>query len=233
MNVLHLCVCIALGRSTKGYSQWTIWKKNQSFGIICLVSSINTCWKWIQSIERLITYLYLFWHGRVWRHHLHQMGLEMTSFNICSLHLFLVQSFDTKISHFKCQWKLLMMYQYYANLTFISINVSLRKTAQLKISLWIFLILIIRSCWGGGGGYTGFIIPPRTTKLLGGYTGFTPSVRPSVRPSRIPCPLCSAYSFGWIHFIFIHLVKQLQKVCRVWSFLQNFKIFNFGYFLNL
>ena len=42
-----------------------------------------------------------------------------------------------------------------------------------------------------------------------------PSVCPSVRLSRIPCPLCSTYSFGWIHFIFIHLIKQLQKVCRV------------------
>ena len=35
------------------------------------------------------------------------------------------------------------------------------------------------------------------------------SVRLSVRPSCIPCPLCSAYSSGWIHFIFIHLIKQL------------------------
>ena len=55
---------------------------------------------------------------------------------------------------------------------------------------------------------------PHTTKLLG-YVGSTPSVCPSVRPSRIPCPLCSAYSSVGIHFIFIHLIKQLQKVCRV------------------
>ena len=78
------------------------------------------------------------------------------------------------------------------------------------------------------------LLYPRTTKLLGGYTGFTLSVRPSVRlsvhPSRIPCPLCSRCSFGWIHFIFTHLIKQLQKVCRVWSFLQNFKICIFGNF---
>ena len=74
---------------------------------------------------------------------------------------------------------------------------------------------------------------PRTTKLLGGYIGFTPSVCPSVRPasvprpSRIPCPLCSFYSSGWIHFIFIHLIKQLQKVCRVQKFLQNLKFWHF------
>ena len=68
---------------------------------------------------------------------------------------------------------------------------------------------------------------PTHNEVVGGYTGFTPSVR----PSRIPCPLCSAYSFGWIHFIFIHLIKQLQKVCRVWSFWQDLKIWIFGNFL--
>ena len=74
------------------------------------------------------------------------------------------------------------------------------------------------------------IIPPAQRKLLGvTLVSLHPSVRPSVglsvclsiRPSRIPCLLCSAYSSGWIHFIFIHLIK----VCHVWSFLQNFKIF--------
>ena len=76
------------------------------------------------------------------------------------------------------------------------------------------------------------------TKLFGGYIGFTLSVRLSVRPSvpclsRIPCPLCSFYSSGWVHFIFMHLIKQLQKVCRVQSFLQNFKIWNFGKFFKI
>ena len=81
----------------------------------------------------------------------------------------------------------------------------------------LLLCVCVCVCGGGGGGG-------------GGYIGFTPSVRLSVRPSRIPCPLCSFYSSGWIHFIFIHLIKQLQKVCRLQSFLQNFKIRNFGYF---
>ena len=58
-----------------------------------------------------------------------------------------------------------------------------------------------------------------------------PSLRPSVCPSRIPCLLCSTYSSGWIHFIFIHLIKQLQKVCRVQRFMQNFKIWIFDKFL--
>ena len=50
---------------------------------------------------------------------------------------------------------------------------------------------------------------------MGGYIGFTPSVRLSVRPSvplsHIPFPLCNVYSSSWIHFIFTHLIKQFQN----------------------
>ena len=61
-----------------------------------------------------------------------------------------------------------------------------------------------------------------TTKLLGGYTGFTPSVRPSVRlsvrpsvrPSRMPCPLCIIYSYGWILFILGTNDHYHERVCR-------------------
>ena len=63
---------------------------------------------------------------------------------------------------------------------------------------------------------------PRTTKLLGGYTGFTPSVRPSVRlsvrpsvrPSRMLCPLCIIYSYGWILFILGTNDHYHERVCR-------------------
>ena len=57
---------------------------------------------------------------------------------------------------------------------------------------------------------------PHTTKLLGGYIGFTPSVRLSVHlsvhpsPSLIPCPLCSV------------------KICIFGNF---FKICNFDFVL--
>ena len=57
------------------------------------------------------------------------------------------------------------------------------------------------------------------------FWGILVSIRPSVCPSRIPCQLCSSYSFSWIHFICIHIIKQLQKVCRVKSFLQNLRRF--------
>ena len=50
-----------------------------------------------------------------------------------------------------------------------------------KLLLLLLLVVVVVVVGGGGGG---------------GYIGFTPSarlsVRPSVRPSRIPCPLCSA-----------------------------------------
>ena len=59
------------------------------------------------------------------------------------------------------------------------------------------------------------VYTPRTTKWLGVYWfhSVRPSVCPSARPSRIPCPLCSAYSSGGIHFIFTHPIKQLQMCC--------------------
>ena len=58
------------------------------------------------------------------------------------------------------------------------------------------------SCWGWGGGYIGF-------------TSVCLSVPSSINLSHIPCPLCSAYSSGWIHFIFLHIIKQFEKVCCV------------------
>ena len=76
-----------------------------------------------------------------------------------------------------------------------------------------------------------WLLYPSHTEVVGGYMiGFTTSIRPSFRLSvhlsRILCPLCRTYCSGLIHFIFI-----LQKVCRVWSFLQN--IGNFLKFVTL
>ena len=82
-----------------------------------------------------------------------------------------------------------------------------------------------------------FIKPPAQRSCMGVYWFHSVrlSVPPSVRPSVL-CRLCSAYSSGWIHFIFTHLIKQLQKVCCMESFLQNFKIWicvNFLKFVTL
>ena len=74
------------------------------------------------------------------------------------------------------------------------------------------------------------LIIPRAKQSCWGVYWFH-SVRSSVCPPCIPCPLWSDYSSCWIHFISIHLIKQLQRVCHVWSFLQNFKIGIFGNFL--
>ena len=53
---------------------------------------------------------------------------------------------------------------------------------------------------------------PYTTKLLG---VILVSLRPSVRPSRIPCPLCSIYSSGWILSIFDTNDQWHERVCRM------------------
>ena len=58
---------------------------------------------------------------------------------------------------------------------------------------------------------------PRSTKLNGVYWYHLvrPSLRPSLRLWTESCPLCIFYNIHRIHFIFTHLIKQLQKVCRV------------------
>ena len=40
------------------------------------------------------------------------------------------------------------------------------------------------------------------------------SVRPSVRPSRLPCPLCNIYSSGWILSILATNDHYHERVCR-------------------
>ena len=58
-----------------------------------------------------------------------------------------------------------------------------------------------------------------------------PSVLLSIHLSQIPCPLCSTHSSGWIHFIFIYLIKQIQKVRRVESLSRIHKILIFRNFV--
>ena len=43
----------------------------------------------------------------------------------------------------------------------------------------------------------------------------------SVRMWTESCLLCNFYDTSHIHFIFTHLIKQLQKVCHMLSFLHN------------
>ena len=69
------------------------------------------------------------------------------------------------------------------------------------------------------------LLYPKHNKVVGEYIRFTPCVR----LSRIPCPLCSAYSSGWIHFIFIHYQATSEGVSRV-KFLAKFQNWNFWHF---
>ena len=60
-----------------------------------------------------------------------------------------------------------------------------------------------------------FVIPTASTKLKGGYTGITLSVCLSVCLSIVgQNRVGSVSSTHWIHFIFAHLIKQLNKVCH-------------------
>ena len=61
---------------------------------------------------------------------------------------------------------------------------------------------------------TKLLLYPPNNEVVGGYIGFTPSVRPSVRPSRLPCPLCNIYSFGWILSILATNDHYHERVCR-------------------
>ena len=80
-------------------------------------------------------------------------------------------------------------------------------------------------------GIKSLLLFPLTQRSWWGVYWFH-SICPSVRPSRIACLLCGANISGLFHFIFIHLIKRRQKVCRIQSFLQNFKILAF-FFSNL
>ena len=61
-------------------------------------------------------------------------------------------------------------------------------------------------------GTNWFIIPPLQRSWKG---GILVSPCPSVRLWTESCPLCIFNNTHRIHFIFAHLIKQLQKVCRV------------------
>ena len=71
-----------------------------------------------------------------------------------------------------------------------------------------------------------FLIYPPSTKLKVGYTGFT-SIRLSVRLWTESCPLCNFHNISQIHFIFTHLIKQLQKVCQVLFIFAKFQNLSF------
>ena len=66
---------------------------------------------------------------------------------------------------------------------------------------WVKMILIIlpeqRSCWG-----------------VYWFQSVRPSVRPSARLSRLPCPPCNIYSSGWILSILATNDHYHEKVCH-------------------
>ena len=60
-----------------------------------------------------------------------------------------------------------------------------------------------------------FFIPPAQRSCWGGIlVSLRLSVRPSVRPSRMLCPLCNIYSYEWILFILGTNDHYHERVCR-------------------
>ena len=68
---------------------------------------------------------------------------------------------------------------------------------------------------------------PTSMKLEG---GILVSPCPSVCLLWMEWCLFCVNNTCWIHFIFIHLIKQLQKMCHMYRFLQNSKMLIFGIF---
>ena len=67
--------------------------------------------------------------------------------------------------------------------------------------------------------FQGILLYSPNNEVVGGYIGFTPSVRPfvvrpSVRPSRLPCPICNIYNSGWIRSILATNYHYHERVCR-------------------
>ena len=83
----------------------------------------------------------------------------------------------------------------------MGISVSEHGHSQIWFNNWLYY-----NEWPRQNGP--WALCPHTTKLffLGGYIGFTPSVRPLVRQSICPsctsCQLCNSYISGWILSIF-------------------------------
>ena len=75
---------------------------------------------------------------------------------------------------------------------------------------------------------------PASMNLKGGYIGFILTVRLSVLLWMKSCPFCILNNTCRIHFIFTHLIKQLQKVYHVQSALKKIqKIYVLAIFFNL
>ena len=69
------------------------------------------------------------------------------------------------------------------------------------------------------------IIPPEQRSCWGVYWfhSIRPSVRLSVRLSRLPCPLCNIYSSGWIISILATNDHYHERVCHTqWSLTLNY-----------
>ena len=133
------CAGIELGRCTAPSTVFSQpYGEKRSFGVLFMVSWVNTYSEWIWCTGTLIIYHILILTRPGMTSSLTSDGSVNDITRHFSLNLFLVLSFETKMFHLKCRWKVLRANQRYGNLPFISINKSFRKTVSLKTFPWLF-----------------------------------------------------------------------------------------------
>ena len=122
-----------------------------------------------------------------------------------------MQSYQT-ITLACLRWKRFTPY-WNGNVIFVKFSV-MATPEVVKMRIWrscclkISAVLFRPRYWQGNGPFK---------EVVGGVYWFhsvRPSVRLSVCPSRMPCPLCIIYSYGWILFILGTNDHYHERVCR-------------------
>ena len=137
--------------------------------------------------------------------------LSVTPFSLCSCHPIIIKlSWVITIANSdvsakgKCQKsrsqkskQILSQFGHYQTNKCLNLQIVTKWFTKSEVALMRCPIVIIplaqRSCWG---------------------VYWFHSVRPSVRPSHMPCPLCISYSYGWILFILGTNDHYHERVCR-------------------
>ena len=88
---------------------------------------------------------------------------------------------------------------------------------HVSLYIWSMVIECIITPLLGTTTHHVVIIPPEQRSCWGVYWfhSLRLSVRPSVRLSRLPCPLCNIYSSGWILSILATNDNYHEGVCRI------------------
>ena len=96
----------------------------------------------------------------------------------------------------------------------INILVFSFKLLHLKMAYSIDSVTMCNPCCISVVWYIALLYPTHNEVVGGLLVSLRPSVHLSVRPSRMPCPLCIIYSYGWILFMLGTKDHYHERVCR-------------------